>query len=324
MKVKNHIFHKDRIFNDAEAAWIAYDKNPHRFVFPERITIELTNRCNLSCFMCPRNAAHMNLGDMDLELFKKIIDECSQHLAICLVPFFRGESLLHERFLEMLSYAKQKGLKPIQLSTNAYFLNKRLRRGILDLDIDFISFSVDTNDPKIYEKIRKNSDFEKVYKNIVLFLNEKDKTSKTLPTIQISAVKTKENANFISDFIDFWKQRVDRVRIYQVHSLDGRFGSLDNERNAVTRKPCLKLLTDMVIYWNGDVAVCNHDWNREKFIGNVQNESIEHIWQNEHYKTIREYHLQGRYSEELPCRGCEHWKIYYDENRMIGEVYSKK
>ena len=206
-----NIFHKNEIFSDVKATWDAYDKNATIFDFPERITVELTNRCNLSCFMCPRNKLKMKLGHMDINLFRKIIDEASKHLPICLVPFFRGESLLHPKFLKMLTYAKQKGLRPIQLSTNAFFLEQRLREGILDLDIDFISFSVDTNESAVYKKIRKNSEFEKVYKNIVLFLNEKNKLGKILPTVQISAVKTEENAGFLSDFIKFWKQRVDRV-----------------------------------------------------------------------------------------------------------------
>lgn len=318
------MFHKNELLNDADAAWFAYKKSPSDFSFPERITVELTNRCNLACFMCPRNNVKMDLGDIEIELFKKIINEASSHLPICLVPFFRGESLLHPRFLEMLSYAKEKGLNPIQLATNAYFLNERLQKGILDLEIDFISFSVDTNMPEIYKKIRKNSDFERVYGNIVSFINQKEKLKKHLPIVQISAVKTKENTEFINEFIEFWKQRLDRVRIYYPHSLDGKLGSLDIKCSLPDRKPCLKLLTDVVVYWNGDVAVCNHDWCRKEFIGNVKNESIEKIWQDNNYKRIRERHLGGRYLEEPTCQNCEHWTIYYDKNCIIGELYSRQ
>jgi len=52
----------------------------------------------------------------------------------------------------MLSYAKGKGIAPIQLATNAYFLNSTIARRIIDLEIDFISFSVDANSPRFMKR----------------------------------------------------------------------------------------------------------------------------------------------------------------------------
>ena len=112
--------------------------------------------------------------------------------------------------------------------------------------------------------------------------------------------------------------------IYYPHSLNGRLGSLDVKCKISTRKPCLKLLTDIVIYWNGEVAVCNHDWQRKEFIGNVNNESIRNIWQSEYYRRIRKRHLQGKYAADPTCRNCEHWRIYYYKDCIMGEVYTKE
>ena len=70
--------------------------------FPNRITIELTNQCNVSCSFCPRQKINMEIGFMDIKLYKKIIDEASSHLPVKLVLFFRGESMLHPQFIECL------------------------------------------------------------------------------------------------------------------------------------------------------------------------------------------------------------------------------
>lgn len=317
------IFHREIIFNDPRKTWEKYKEAPHFFNFPERITVEITNRCNLRCFMCPRNTIDMKLGDMELEIFKKIIDEASRFLPVCLVPFFRGESLLHPQFIEMVTFAKTKGLKPIQMATNAYFLSSEISRSILDLEVDFISFSVDVNQPEIYRKIRKNSDFERVFSNILYFLEERKKRNLILPEIQVSAVKTEENSPFMRDFVRFWEDKVDRVRIYYEHSLDGKLGHLPEEGEEVKREPCLKILTDMVIYWNGDVAICNHDWQRDIFIGNVEHDSIEDIWKNKIYNKIRQSHLGNSLEEISPCNYCSHWEMYYRDNYIIGEVYEK-
>ncbi|MCQ9205001.1 MAG: radical SAM protein [Omnitrophica bacterium] len=318
------IFHRNDILKDPAHAWQAYKSNPDFFKFPERITVEITNRCNLKCSMCPRNNVAIEPLDMPIELFEKVIDEAAQFLPICFVPFFRGESLLHPQFIEMLSYAKVRGLKPIQLATNAYFLDEQLGSKILDLEIDFLSFSVDVNNPEVYKKIRKNSDFESVFSNILHFLSEKEKREANLPLVQISAVKTKENVSFMKDFISFWKRKADRVRIYYVHSQDGRLGH--NQKDDVgkwQRKPCLKLLSDIVIYSNGQVALCNHDWQRQEFIGDVTVSSIVNIWNNPVYKSIRQRHLDNNLSGFTPCNYCSYWQAPYLKEAMIGEVYEK-
>ena len=56
--------------------------------FPNRITVELTNQCNVSCTFCPRQLMNMKIGNMDRKLYFKIIDEAAEHLPIKLVLFF--------------------------------------------------------------------------------------------------------------------------------------------------------------------------------------------------------------------------------------------
>ena len=317
------VFHKEDIFNQPDLAWERYKKGAFCPEFPERITVDITNRCNLQCFMCPRNKVKMELGDIDFGLFKKIIDEASGYLPVSLVPFFRWEPLLHNDLIEMLNFASAKGLKPIQLATNAFFLKSELSERILDSGIDFITFSIDVNVPGLYKKIRINSDFERVFSNIVNFIELKKKKGLTLPEIQVSAVKTKDSSPFIVEFINFWKDKVDKVRIYPVHSLDTDIGKIDSASAVKTRKPCLKLLTDMVIYWNGDVAICNHDWQRNFFIGNVKNSSLKDIWQNGVYQDLRKRHLDNNLKDVVPCNYCSHWQAYYQKNKIIGELYEK-
>ena len=43
--------------------------------FPQHIFIETTSLCNLKCKLCPRTSGNTLIGNMDFELFKKIIDE---------------------------------------------------------------------------------------------------------------------------------------------------------------------------------------------------------------------------------------------------------
>ncbi len=292
--------------------------------FPNRVTVELTNNCNLKCAMCPRVYMESSKGYMSMPLFKKIIDEISTYNNIALVPFFRGESLLHPEFIEMMTYVKEKDISPVQLTTNATTLTEDIAQALIDIELDFISFSVDSIDHDTYGNIRKGADLQNVLKNIEKFSEIKRKRGQSKPEIQVSVVKTESTIDSIDEFVEFWQDRVDRVRVYEEHSKGGNYGSLSENQNVVVsekRQPCLKPFSDFIIYWDGSAALCNHDWDRKDAIGNVNQNSIKEIWQNDKYKKIRDAHTKNNNELEELCKRCDHWKSYYVEQHQIGELY---
>lgn len=297
-----------------------------KFLFPNRIILELTNRCNLLCAMCPRRYSTMTEGFLDYGVFKNVIDEICAYPKTGLVPFFRGESLLHSKFIPMMKYAKEKGIKPIQLATNGLLLDKNISKAILDLGIDFISFSLDSADRDIYKKVRIGSEYGVVLNNIENFLKEKKARKLKLPKVQVSMVETPQTRIAKQSFISYWIKKVDRVRIYQEHSMGGIFGKIDAKDSLLRskRRPCMKLISEMAVYWNGDVAICNHDWNRKDFIGNVRKKSLAEIWGNEKYQDIRKQHFKGKIHSDTVCAKCNQWMEYYISRGRLGEIYTRK
>ena len=294
--------------------------------FPERITTEITNNCNLKCTMCPRHSTNKKTGYMPLDLYRKIIEEVKHHLPATLVPFFRGESLLHTDFFEMMEIAVISGLTPIQLATNATLLDNEISEKLIKSNIDFVSFSLDI-DKKNYELSHIGGDFEKVINNIDNFIAIKKSINTKNPEIQVSTVETDENRDGLHEFTQYWIKKVDRVRVYPEHSTNGTFGSLDSSykySDFKQRRPCKKVFTDIVIYWDGTVAVCNHDWDRGEYIGNVRDNSIQEIWTGNKYKEIRKRHLEGNLENDETCKDCDHWKMYYIEGGKIGRLYKKQ
>lgn len=293
--------------------------------FPRRVTLELTNSCNLRCVFCPRGIMEQTQGFMEPALFKKAVDEMADHLPVALVPFFRGESLLHPRFLELVGYAARKGVGPVQMTTNAMLLNDDLARGIINAGVDFISFSLDTSNAEIYERSRPGAIYEKAAANVERFIDLREHMGAGKPEIQVSGVLTEENAPYKDEFAAKWRGRADRVRIFVEHSRDGRFGSLDGHALPEFQKrlPCHKVFEDMVVYWDGGVALCNHDWSRPEPIGNISEQSIADIWAGERYRLIREQHLSGSIEDPV-CSGCDHWVVSHIAGGFIGELYVKE
>lgn len=147
---------------------------------PERIEgeeaqtycIETSSECNLKCVLCgfgSRELFTREKGIMDLELFKKIIDEIakrSPHAAV--FPYCVCEPLLHPDMPEMVRYIKKYNLR-CGLSTNLN-ITKGLKE-IIEAGPDFISVSVSGFYQDTYSKNHICGNIEKVKEN-VLYLKQ--------------------------------------------------------------------------------------------------------------------------------------------------------
>jgi radical SAM protein with 4Fe4S-binding SPASM domain len=292
--------------------------------FPTRLTLELTNACNFRCAMCPSLLRpDLPRGLMDPGLFRSVVDQAAEHLPVALVPFFRGEPLLHPELLPFLDYAKRQGLGPIQLVTNGMLLKPEIAQGLLDLGLDFISFSLDTVLPEEYARIRQGGDFSVVMANVARFLDLRGRGGYATE-VQVSATRTGLNQQSISQFIAYWRGRADRTRIYYEHSGDGHTGSLDCPEvpRDMPRQPCHKLFSDMVVYHDGGVALCNHDWYRQPVLGNLHAATVAEVWLGGAYQDLRRQHMPGGRLSDSTCRHCDHWKISYLDKPYVGELYT--
>lgn len=294
--------------------------------FPNRITVELTNDCNVSCTFCNRQKIKMNIGYMEDELFYKIIDEAAEHLPVKLVPFFRGEPLMHPHIIEFIKYAKSKGIGPIQMASNALLLDDEMQDKLIESGLDYVSFSLDTTDPQIYSCSRLRGDLNISAGNVERFgLKCKERKAKGLfaPTVQVSTIDMEDYRETQEEFIRKWKQCVDVVRVYEQHDEKGRFADPKVAKKLdvfESRQPCRKVFTDMIIYYDGRLALCNYDWDEKRNLGNVKHMTLKEAWDSIEYGKVRQMHLCNTFNEGL-CLECQHWKIDYVEGGFLGRSY---
>jgi len=264
--------------------------------FPRRLEIELVSSCNLRCTYCPRHYLDNLNGYIDFGLFKKIVDEASAYPETIIVLHRRGESLLHPRFNEMLDYISGK-FKEVQLATNATLLTGEKFESLVK-GLNFLSFSLDT--PDNYDKTRVPARYEAVESKIMKFLAFNKGKVKT----QASMVRTgKTEEKDLDLFKEIWNGRVDRVRIYEEHSVGGVFGAMKNVRK--NRKACVMPFYELLIYDNGRVGRCNHDWNGEP-MGNVNVSTIAEIWHSQRYAKLRNEQQDLALNDEV-CKNCDSW-----------------
>ena len=90
----------------------AWSENPKKNIvssFPLNIDLEVTNACNLSCPYCARTKkkwGENNIGYIDEDLVKKVIDEIDKEAGYSMKFSLRGEPLLHGELVSFLERAK--------------------------------------------------------------------------------------------------------------------------------------------------------------------------------------------------------------------------
>ena len=139
-------------------------KKPRRF---NAWQIELTTRCPLQCAMCVRQEYKgQERKDMALADFKKIVPYLKDVESVVLEGW--GESLLHKNLIECIELIKMEGARA-GFVTSGVGLDEEYVHKLSRVGLDFIGFSLSGATAGTHDKIRVNSDFDKLIESIKLF-----------------------------------------------------------------------------------------------------------------------------------------------------------
>ena len=278
-------------------------RNPRVPGGPLTLAIESTAKCNLFCPMCPRENIYFPPKDMELPLFKKIIDEGKEFLEFA-VPYGVGEPLLNPEIYDMIAYCRQMRV-PSGISTNATVLSEEASRKLIEAGLDYIILAFDGATKATYEKYRKGADFEKVRANILTFLRVKREMGSKIFCI-LQMVRLNENRMEIPDLIRMWRvEGIDEIRIKkdEVHN-DGSAIPGDNDERPPMRHPCYLLWRGpMYVHYDGTVFPCCYIYPEEP-IGNIKRNTLQEIWNSDRMVRLREAHIRGDLSDYKACQNC--------------------
>ncbi len=289
--------------------------------------IELTNKCNLRCPMCPRSdaAEGRGLGFMDFDLYRYIIDRISEYGARYVNLNRFGESLLYPKFIEAVAYAKAKDIPNIGVVTNATLLTREMAEAIVDVGLDRIRFSLDSLDPVEYANGRVGAELDDVLQKIDYFFAYKKKKGAEKPVAGINSVLLHDNYEQLKKIYERFKG------VCEVHFKPmAHYGVTQNwdkikEYANYRRRPCIQPWERMNFFYNGDVNVCCGDVEGELIIGNIKEKSIKELWFGERAREIRSLHMALDFEKLRVCQVCSginaDW--YEDSLRQQREIYER-
>lgn len=274
--------------------------------FPLHLDIESTGRCNLMCNHCFRFSRRTSIGDMDMDLFKKIIDQGAKHGLYAINLSWMGEPFLHPKLTEMLDYAKSKGILDIIINTNGTLVDKKMSERILDnQSLNTIIFSLDSITEEKYNRVKYGSDFKLVNQNILQLIKLKEKRGLDKPVIIVQMIDQKQTHEELMAFIYYWKTRADRVRVVTYQSPDGRTNDkMRNQNSPKTIFPCPQLWQRLVVTWDGTVY-CSGDNACREPLGNLKKTSIHDIWHGNRLNYLREKHSKFEAEDLHICSHCD-------------------
>lgn len=283
--------------------------------FPIHMDFETAFICNLSCVMCthaadaPDSIKPKRPNFLDLELFKKIIDEGTQHTLRSIGLDQEGEPLINNRLAEYISYAKTKGILDIMLNSNATLLSKEKIEMLLHSGLTRIHFSIDAVTEAIYNTVRVGGNFETVVNNVLAFLKRKKDLKLPLPVTRVSFVKMKQNQHEVEDFVQFWQNKVDYIAIQEYNSPFPREEAyrhfIAETRDTNFDFHCTQPWFRMVVLSDGSIMpCCLLGYSKLLTVGNAYTDSVYDAWNLPRVKALRQIHKDGMYWKNPVCQMC--------------------
>ena len=273
--------------------------------FPIYVLLEPVSACNLRCPFCfqvdPDFTRKPYTGIMDIELFKRVIDECEENGTGAITLASRGEPTLHPKFCEMLEYASGKFFE-IKINTNGTRLTDEICHSIFKNEVNDIVLSIDTEQKDLFEKYRKNASFDEVVENVKNLHNIRKKFyPNSITAIRISGVYCGPDQDN-EKFSEFWGQWADEITISDVEE---RWDTYNNPIHPDLSTPCAYVWERFYVWWDGVCNPCDVDYKSKLSLGTLdENNSIKDIWNSKEYKLLRLNHENGMRSGCFPCDRC--------------------
>ncbi len=287
--------------------------------FPFRVQIELTNRCNLKCIMCPRRQMIRPPQDIDVGLLERLMDEVAREGGPVVSLYFMGEPLLHpqiETIVEITAAATKRS--PIQtqfgIQTNGVLLTPERSRRLLERGLRGIGVSVD-GDEGPADGAGVGGRYDVVKNNVKALIDHAREMNISTHAMSVTTLMSDPAGAEALRFQRAWADVGCQVAVKPFVPVVGE-AYLDSA-GAVRQVTPDKLDrfqgycgsgTRLLVLSNGTYAFCCSDIDGQMGLGHAREMSLLDAWHSPRMKDIRSRILQGHYTGLAPCERCFRWK----------------
>ncbi len=272
--------------------------NTYLDVGTAKVGIELTNRCNMRCSMCPLPTLSRPTADMPWPLVEKVAADFAANNIQVRWLHEMGEPLLYERLTEAIDL-----FPGCSVSTNAMALTPEIGEKLLKSTLTRLRLCPDTVNPDVYPEIRRGGVYDKVVANIQAFLVQ----AEGFPlTIEIQKMVSKLTSD---ERIDEFEALYDIARFPNARIIEKTCEGLDTTDATELHEEYYGCFQGYPFKWfivmaDGRVTHCCYDSDCLQPIGDMNSQTVEEIVHGETIDIFMEA-FRAKDWETLPrCGEC--------------------
>ena len=294
-------------------------------VTPTYIQVELANRCNLRCVMCPideltqaRAAKYLNVNE-----FEKVASQFPALRRVDLQGI--GEPLVNPHLEGIVGWCHSRGIE-VGFVTNGMLMTRDRAERLLRAGVTHMVFSMDSADPQTLAAIRRGADLERLKAGIRAAVEARRAIAGNRTFLGIMAIAMQQSLAGLPDLVPVAAQlgvdalvvkslnpmtdgaspaeNVDEV-VARLRAAAARFPSLGVDiafTNDRSKLRCRWPWTAAYVTAEGAVTpCCNCPDSRVLSFGNLFETPLASIWNGREYKAFRRELKSG-----MPaiCREC--------------------
>ena len=275
--------------NKLTESWV-----PH---LPSIYQIEVMSKCDFSCSFCQtgiKSGEKLRLAESSIseELFYKIVERDLGGSSFVELQW-RGEPTLNKKLNEYVLALRDKVLVGFSTHGGLLHTDHAIQAA---LNSHYITISMDAGEKELYEQLRIGGIWEKLVANITELLQAKG--NRLLPIVDLQLIEFENfecqvlNIERLGDLHGWWKKD-GSVRIRTVKDTQAPW--TQNYKSHNHHDLCTNPWYSVSIKVNGDVCACcmTFDDNKDLVYGNLNDASLEEIWNSHVVRQFRVAHRHG-------------------------------
>ncbi len=291
---------------------------------PPVLFVELTQNCNLNCFMCRSAQGYQKELNMDNDIFNLLQKELFPYASIVDLRGY-GESTILKNFEERIIQTAMLVPK-IRLVTNALAIKKDLWKLLMEKGSSVV-VSVDSSTKETMNNLGRGS-FDKLLNSLEIGCNERNRSTSN-GSISFNTVISSMNLEELKDIVLLAKRfGVKRVTMFPVvvkrdnplnienrkseiakylseaestaisHNIELRLGASLDESHVVQEglpNRCSHPWEYCYIDYAGNVGYCDHlIGHTALMLGNLREKTFNEIWNGSKFQELREIHSNAK------------------------------
>lgn len=287
--------------------------------YPVGLIVDIHDYCNAKCKMCPYESLSkkLNQGHMDWDLYVKIVDDFSilidRYKFLGMLTYCNmAEPFIENHLEKYTSYAEKKGIS-VYLNTNGSLMTHEKIDSLISSGFHGtfnISFHAAT--PELYNDIM-GLNIENTVNNIRYLASKYPKEKIGFNVINYHWPEDEEEK--VKKLLSEWSNDI------QTKKAISRAGLVFRKKKYIRQIAGCgpgRVLYQMVICHNGDALLCCNDMARKEIVGNLQNSTIQEVWNGEGFKDyLHQIYMGKSSSKDMICHFCEESVPYWSWRRFM-------